>query len=108
MRLMASHPLTTRAIYAVAILLSAVVTLVGASQGRTQGATQVGGQGGGRGQARGEQPPPPMPVFPAAISADILRGQYGAYRANNDLLYYHLDIRVDPVAKTIGGKNTIR
>ena len=40
--------------------------------------------------------------------ANILRGANGPYRANNDLLYYHLDIKVDPVAKSIGGKNTIR
>jgi len=40
--------------------------------------------------------------------AQILRGEYSRYRANNDLLYYHLDIRVDPEKKTIGGKNTIR
>ena len=40
--------------------------------------------------------------------ADILRGEYGRYRANNDLLSYHLDVRIDPVAKTISGKNTIR
>ena len=39
---------------------------------------------------------------------DILRGAYGADRANNDLLYYHLDIRVDPAKKYISGKNTIR
>jgi aminopeptidase N len=39
---------------------------------------------------------------------DILRGAYGQYRANNDLLYYHLDIRVDPDKKLISGKNTIR
>ncbi|MGH9588374.1 MAG: M1 family metallopeptidase [Acidobacteriaceae bacterium] len=39
---------------------------------------------------------------------DMLRGAYGPYRANNDLLYYHLDVRVDPDAKTISGKNTIR
>jgi len=37
-----------------------------------------------------------------------LRGEYGRYRANNDLLYYHLDIRVDPDKKFISGKNTIR
>jgi aminopeptidase N len=37
-----------------------------------------------------------------------LRGPYGPYRANNDLLYYHLDVRVDPEKKTISGKNTIR
>jgi aminopeptidase N len=40
--------------------------------------------------------------------ADILRGAYGPYRANNDLLYYHLDVRVDPDKQLIGGKNTIR
>ncbi len=40
--------------------------------------------------------------------ADILRGEYGRYRANNDLLFYHLDVRVDPAAKSIAGTNTIR
>ncbi len=40
--------------------------------------------------------------------ADILRGQYGRFRANNDLLFYHLDVRVDPSRKTIAGRNTIR
>src|SRR6185295_12025276 len=40
--------------------------------------------------------------------ANILRGEYGRYRANNDLLYYHLDVRVDPAKKSIAGKNTIR
>jgi aminopeptidase N len=40
--------------------------------------------------------------------ADILRGEYGRYRANNDLLSYHLDVRVDPDRKWIGGVNTIR
>jgi aminopeptidase N len=40
--------------------------------------------------------------------ADILRGEYGRYRANNDLLFYHLDVRVDPARKFISGKNTIR
>jgi aminopeptidase N len=40
--------------------------------------------------------------------ADILRGDYGRYRANNDLLFYHLDVRVDPAKKQISGKNTIR
>jgi aminopeptidase N len=39
---------------------------------------------------------------------DILRGGYGPFRANNDLLFYHLDIRVDPEKKSISGKNTIR
>ncbi|MGO9471270.1 MAG: M1 family metallopeptidase [Isosphaeraceae bacterium] len=40
--------------------------------------------------------------------ANLLRGEYGPYRANNDLLYYHLDVRVDPEKQTISGKNTIR
>ena len=40
--------------------------------------------------------------------ADILRGDYGRHRANNDLLYYHLDIRLDPDRKAISGKNTVR
>jgi aminopeptidase N len=49
---------------------------------------------------------PPAPAAPT--HADILRGEYGPYRANNDLLFYHLDIRVDPEKKFISGKNTIR
>jgi aminopeptidase N len=57
-------------------------------------------------------PAPPTPAPPAAdrppTRADMLRGEYGRYRANNDLLSYHLDIRIDPAAKTIVGKNTIR
>ncbi|MBI3492671.1 MAG: M1 family metallopeptidase [Acidobacteria bacterium] len=44
----------------------------------------------------------------APTRADILRGEYGRYRANNDLLFYHLDVRVDPDKKAISGKNTIR
>ena len=45
---------------------------------------------------------------PLPTRYDFLRGAYGPYRANNDLLYYHLDIRVDPDKQTITGKNTIR
>jgi aminopeptidase N len=45
---------------------------------------------------------------PIPTRAEMLRGAYGPYRANNDLLYYHLDVRVDPAEKFIGGKNTIR
>src|SRR5580704_6768988 len=48
-------------------------------------------------------PPPATPT-----RAKVIHGAYGPFRANNDLLYYHLDIRVDPAAKTIAGKNTIR
>jgi aminopeptidase N len=45
---------------------------------------------------------------PAPSRADILRGAYSQWRANNDLLSYDLDIRVDPDRKFISGKNTIR
>ena len=40
--------------------------------------------------------------------ADVLRGAYGPYRANNDLLSYDLTVRVDPEKMFISGKNTIR
>ncbi len=40
--------------------------------------------------------------------ADRLRGEYGPYRANNDVRYYHLDVRVDPDHQMLSGKNTIR
>ncbi len=49
---------------------------------------------------------PPAPQAPT--HANLLRGEYGRYRANNDLLSYHLDIRIDPEKKFVGGKNTIR
>ena len=50
-----------------------------------------------------------QPAAPTAPShANILRGEYGRYRANNDLLAYVLDIRIDPGKKFVSGKNTIR
>src|SRR2546421_3318122 len=48
------------------------------------------------------------PLAAQPSRADILRGEYGPYRANNDLLFYHLDVRVDPEKKFLSGKNTIR
>src|SRR5687768_12163897 len=53
-------------------------------------------------------PPPPPTTLRAPTRTDILRGEYGRYRANNDLLHYELDIRVNPEKKFISGKNTIR
>ncbi|HKW01543.1 MAG TPA: M1 family metallopeptidase [Vicinamibacterales bacterium] len=50
--------------------------------------------------------PPAQPAAPTR--GDILRGEYSEFRANNDLLSYHLDIRVDPDKKLISGKNTIK
>src|SRR5436190_17738503 len=66
-----------------------------------------------------QQTPPPAPAAAPArpqvlttqlppTRADFLRGEYGRYRANNDLLFYRLDVRVDPVKKLIAGRNTIR
>ena len=49
--------------------------------------------------------PQTVPTPKAPTHADILRGDYGRYRANNDLLFYDLDIRVDPEKKFINGKN---
>src|SRR6185369_11282615 len=55
-----------------------------------------------------QTPQPTATPDPTPTHADIMRGEYGRYRANNDLLSYALDIRVDPEKKTISGKNTIR
>src|SRR6266404_8503773 len=45
---------------------------------------------------------------PAATHANVLRGEYGRYRTNNDVLFYDLDIRVEPEKKFVTGRNTIR
>lgn len=47
-------------------------------------------------------------VPPALSGGDKLLGGYGPYRANNDLLYYHLDVRVDPAKQFLSGTNAIR
>ena len=52
--------------------------------------------------------PPAAPTPAPPTRADILRGAYGPYRVNNDLLSYHLDLRVDPEKQSISGKNSIR
>src|SRR4051812_38037331 len=52
--------------------------------------------------------PPPRSTEAPPTPADILRGEYGRYRANNDVLSYRLDVRVDPATKSITGTNTIR
>jgi len=44
----------------------------------------------------------------APSHADLLRGNYGELRANNDLLSYDLRVRVDPAKKFISGQNTIK
>src|ERR1051325_3409207 len=56
---------------------------------------------------RGNSSGPPQ-AKATPTRANLLRGEYGRYRANNDLLFYHLDIRVDPDKKFLSGKTTIR
>ncbi|MBY0496204.1 MAG: M1 family metallopeptidase [Cyanobacteria bacterium] len=62
----------------------------------------------GPGFAQQPERTPPPTTLRAPTRADILRGEYGRYRANNDLLHYELDVRVVPEKKFISGKNTIR
>ena len=50
----------------------------------------------------------PPDVLKTPTADDLLRGGYGPYRANNDLLSYRLKLRVDPVAETIAGSNVVR
>lgn len=54
------------------------------------------------------QKPDPAPSLRPPTRADILRGEYGRYRANNDLRHYTLDVRVDPDRKILSGVNRIR
>src|ERR1700753_2112937 len=79
------------------------------SYAQTQTATQPSAQSATTtpGATVGHGPQPPVKLTPPTKD-DLLRGAYGPYRANNDLLFYHLDLRVDPVEKTIRGTNTVR
>ena len=56
---------------------------------------------------QGGKPEPPTSLR-APSRAELLRGEYGRYRANNDLLHYDLDLRIDPEKKWISGKNAVR
>ena len=53
-----------------------------------------------------QQPTGQTPAGPTR--ATILRGEYGRHRANNDVLHYHLDVRIDPEKKLVAGRNAIR
>jgi aminopeptidase N len=56
---------------------------------------------------QGGKPEPPTSLR-APSRAELLRGEYGRYRANNDLLHYDLDVRIDPEKKWISGRNAVR
>jgi aminopeptidase N len=89
-------PLIARGRLALVVLVAAVAL----------GGPRVGAQTKAEQPKKDAQPKKVEPKEPT--KADILRGEYSKHRANNDLLYYHLDVRVDPDKKTIAGKNTIR
>jgi aminopeptidase N len=94
-----------------ACFLSAALPVSG--QGSGQGSTQQSSAQSTSNSAAVQAAPKPSirpqdAASPIPTRAEMLRGAYGPYRANNDLLYYHLDVRVDPAEKSIGGKNTIR
>ena len=71
-----------------------------AAQPSAQSATTTPGATAGHGAQQDVLKPP--------TKDDLLRGAYGPYRVNNDLLFYHLDVRVDPEAKSIAGTNIVR
>ena len=50
----------------------------------------------------------PVEAALAFTRADTLRGAYGPYRANNDLLTYDLDVAVDVEEELLRGANRIR
>ncbi len=50
----------------------------------------------------------PADPLPTPSRYDVLHAAYGPFRANNDLLYYHLTLRVNPETKTIAGSNLVR
>ena len=73
------------------------------SQSQTQTAPNRSGQSNAAQRVRRNDAEAALPDRTA-----MLRGAYGPFRANNDLLYYHLDVRVNPGEKFLSGKNTIR
>ena len=64
----------------------------------------------GTSTSSGQQPArsEPPSSLRAPSRAELLRGEYGRYRANNDLLHYDLDVRIDPEKKSISGRNAVR
>ena len=88
--------------------------LLAGSNAIAQNAASVTAQNGST-TVQGQSATPAKPdrvhepdVLKTPTKDDLLRGSYGPYRANNDLLSYALKLRVDPVAKTIQGTNGIR
>ena len=94
-----------RRVLSVVALACTTSVVAGSSSVQETASRQTAGE-----KTQGQQTPlaaPPQALRPPT-RADILRGEYGRYRANNDLLSYRLDIRVDPERKFISGTNSIR
>jgi aminopeptidase N len=97
-----------------ALLSSAAVALLAATVALNAQAAQTTAAGKNPADQKPPQAKPRPPIRPIDMAPtyptrfDFLRGAYGPFRANNDLLYYHLDVRVDPAKGFIGGKNTVR
>src|SRR5688572_14962549 len=74
----------------------------GAAMSRVSGTCLIGSLMLGIGLGLSVQAQTPAPAAPQTarpeppLRARQLRGEYGPHRANNDLLFYHLDVRVDP------------
>src|SRR5215475_14339961 len=79
-------------------LVAILAGLAGVGAAQTSG-TPTAPQSSGGATSQPPATPPRTRGHREPTHADILRGAYGPYRANNDLLFYHLDIRVDPEKK---------
>jgi aminopeptidase N len=91
------------AVFALAVF-AAVVSAQTSSQTTSSQSSQTSSQT----SQTASSPPRHIRGQDEPTKAELLRGTYGPYRANNDLLFYHLDIRIDPTKKLVSGKNTIR
>lgn len=99
MQTLANRSLAWR-MWALSVWVGASLSAYAAAQTSSQPATPVATP---KAHVRPNDEGEPIPT-----RAAMLRGAYGPFRANNDLLYYHLDIRIDPDKQFISGKNTIR
>ncbi|HVT97632.1 MAG TPA: M1 family metallopeptidase [Acidobacteriaceae bacterium] len=92
-----------------ALLFSAALVLAAAAHAQTTPSQPTPAQAPAPTTAAQTQRPRPTDAVAALPDRTMmLRGAYGPFRANNDLLYYHLTVRVDPTNQTLKGKNTIR
>ncbi len=92
----------TRSQRSAALLAASLLSAAAHAQGSAQAITTTPGSEADRQRVKR------LDELVQPTKDDLLRGGYGPYRANNDLLSYALKIRVDPQTETIRGTNTIR